>query len=133
MSVDQSFRSPPEPPPELPAVAAPSRKPFPGMWGAITLCVIFLASQMFGGIALAVVSVAIGGMQAANDLMMLGLGPINIAAFALTMFVGLLWGGLGTWDGFGAAAPFMFGAATALLAAVLMVTWFPRTLSDAVQ
>ncbi|MBL7042709.1 MAG: CPBP family intramembrane metalloprotease [Pirellulaceae bacterium] len=94
MSVDQPFPSPPELPQEVPAVAAPFRKPFPGIWGAIALCLIFLASQMFGSVAFAFVAIVIGGMQAAEELMMLGLGPINIAAFALTMLVGLLWGGL---------------------------------------
>jgi hypothetical protein len=30
---------------------------------------------------------------------------------------------MGSWQGFGAAAPFYFGAGTALLAAILMVIW----------
>ena len=53
------------------------------------------------------------------------LGLLDLPA---SLIAGLLWGGLGAWSGFGASAPFLFGAATALLAAFLMATWLPRTL-----
>jgi len=33
---------------------------------------------------------------------------------------GVLWQGVGSWHGMGAAAPFIFGAATELLAALLL-------------
>jgi hypothetical protein len=36
-----------------------------------------------------------------------------------SLFVGLLWQGLGSWAGFGASAPFAFGAAMSLLAGIL--------------
>jgi len=34
---------------------------------------------------------------------------------------------VGTWQGFGASAPFYFGAALALTAVALLVLWLPRT------
>jgi hypothetical protein len=33
---------------------------------------------------------------------------------------------VGPWKGFGPAAPFLFGAGLALLAALLMTAWLPR-------
>ncbi len=94
ISVDRPYRSPSEPPQGAPAVAAPSRKPFPGIWGAIALCLLFLAVQLFGGFAYAIALTVIGGPQAAQESMAAGMGPINIAAFAVTMLVGLSFGGL---------------------------------------
>jgi MFS family permease len=45
------------------------------------------------------------------------LGLIDLPA---SMIAGLLWQGIGPWQGFGPAAPFYFGAATALAAALLL-------------
>ncbi|NQU26012.1 MAG: CPBP family intramembrane metalloprotease [Candidatus Nealsonbacteria bacterium] len=94
MSIDQPYRSPAEPPQDVPAVAAPSRKAFPGIWGAIALCLLFLAMQVGVGIVYAIVMIVIGGQQAADESMVLAMGPINIVAFAVTMLVGLVFGGL---------------------------------------
>jgi len=41
---------------------------------------------------------------------------IGITAFPASLIAGLLWQGVGAWNGLGAAAPFMFGACMALLA-----------------
>lgn len=38
-----------------------------------------------------------------------------------SIIAGVLWQGLGSWNGFGAPAPFLFGAGTALLATLLFV------------
>jgi MFS family permease len=51
------------------------------------------------------------------------LGVIDLPA---SLIAGILWSGLGSWQGFGAAAPFIFGAGTALLSAFLLVFWLPR-------
>lgn len=51
---------------------------------------------------------------------------IGLAALPASLIAGVLWSGLLGWRGFGPAAPFYFGAAMALLASVLMVTWLPR-------
>jgi MFS family permease len=44
---------------------------------------------------------------------------IGLTALPASLFAGLLWQGAGNWAGFGAAAPFYFGAALALLAGIL--------------
>ena len=44
---------------------------------------------------------------------------VGLTALPASLFAGLLWQGLGSWTGFGASAPFAFGAAMALLAGVL--------------
>jgi MFS family permease len=57
---------------------------------------------------------------------------LGILDFPASAIAGLLWQGFGekpllgiSWGGFGPSAPFYFGAALALLAAVLMVRWRP--------
>ncbi len=94
VSVEEPHRFPSEPPPGVPAVAAPLRRPFPGIWGAMALCLLFLALQFFGSIACAIVLTVIGGPQAVAGSILVAMGPINIAAFAVTMLVGLALGGL---------------------------------------
>ncbi|MBW2314253.1 MAG: hypothetical protein JRH10_08685 [Deltaproteobacteria bacterium] len=37
-----------------------------------------------------------------------------------SLIAGILWQGVGSWQGLGPAAPFYFGAATAAMAAVLL-------------
>lgn len=44
---------------------------------------------------------------------------IGLTALPASVIAGLLWQGLGAWTGFGASAPFFFGAAMALLAGML--------------
>jgi MFS family permease len=51
---------------------------------------------------------------------------IGILAFPSSLIAGLLWQGAFGWKGFGAPAPFIFGGALALLAAILMVLWNPK-------
>ena len=46
---------------------------------------------------------------------------VGITALPASVIAGLLWQGLGTWTGFGASAPFFFGAAMALLAGLLFL------------
>ena len=53
---------------------------------------------------------------------------IGILDFPASLIAGLLWQGLGNWAGFGPAAPFLFGAVLAFMAAVLMLVWMPRYL-----
>ncbi|HNO85041.1 MAG TPA: MFS transporter [Anaerolineales bacterium] len=45
---------------------------------------------------------------------------IGITALPASLLAGLLWQGLGSWAGFGASAPFFFGAALALAAGILL-------------
>jgi MFS family permease len=51
---------------------------------------------------------------------------IGLAAFPASLIAGLLWQGAGGWKGFGAGAPFFFGAALALAAGALLAWWLPR-------
>jgi MFS family permease len=48
---------------------------------------------------------------------------LGILDFPASLIAGVLWQGVGAWAGFGASAPFLFGAALALLAAVLMAVF----------
>jgi len=50
---------------------------------------------------------------------------LGILDFPASLIAGFLWQGVGTWEGFGASAPFYFGGAMALLAAVLMAVVMP--------
>jgi len=54
---------------------------------------------------------------------------LGLLDFPASLTAGLLWQGIGSWDGFGPSAPFLFGAAMALSAAVLMIFWKPLPLS----
>lgn len=45
---------------------------------------------------------------------------LGILDFPASFIAGILWQGVGSWQGFGPSAPFLFGAATAVLAAALM-------------
>lgn len=44
---------------------------------------------------------------------------VGLTALPASLIAGILWQGVGAWTGFGASAPFFFGAAMALLAGVL--------------
>ena len=50
---------------------------------------------------------------------------LGLLDFPASLIAGLLWQGTGSWTGFGASAPFFFGAATAFVAAALMLLWKP--------
>jgi len=48
---------------------------------------------------------------------------IGLVALPASLIAGLLWQGLGPWTGFGASAPFYFGAAMALVSGFLFWKW----------
>ena len=50
---------------------------------------------------------------------------IGLATLPASVLAGVLWEGLFAWDGFGPAAPFVFGAAMASAAAVLLLVMVP--------
>ncbi len=58
---------------------------------------------------------------------------IGLAAFPASLVAGLLWQGVGGWKGFGPGAPFLFGAALALVAGALLAWWLPRKTVNADQ
>jgi len=51
---------------------------------------------------------------------------LGILDFPASVIAGLLWQGVGAWGGFGASAPFYFGAALSLTAAILMAFVMPK-------
>ena len=50
---------------------------------------------------------------------------IGLATLPASLLAGVLWEGLFAWEGFGPAAPFVFGAAMAAVAAVLLLVAVP--------
>ncbi len=52
---------------------------------------------------------------------------IGLLAFPASFIAGVLWQGLGSWSGFGPSAPFLFGGTLALIAALLMAFWMPKS------
>lgn len=58
-------------------------------------------------------------------------GVLGILDLPASIIAGVLWQGAGSWQGFGASAPFYFGSGTALLAAVLMYIWQKSILKPA--
>lgn len=55
------------------------------------------------------------------------LGIIDLPA---SLLAGLLWQGVGAWEGFGPSAPFYFGGGLALLAALLLIIWRPKKIAQ---
>jgi len=45
---------------------------------------------------------------------------VGLMALPASLIAGVLWQGMGGWDGLGPSAPFIFGAGTALLAVALL-------------
>lgn len=52
---------------------------------------------------------------------------LGLSDLPASLIAGLLWSGAGNWQGFGPAAPFYFGALTALLALALFASWRPAS------
>jgi MFS family permease len=50
---------------------------------------------------------------------------LGLLDFPASLIAGVLWQGLGSWQGFGAPAPFLFGACLSLVAAIMMIWWKP--------
>jgi MFS family permease len=51
---------------------------------------------------------------------------VGLAALPASLIAGILWQGVAGWAGFGPSAPFLFGAAMALIALALLAAWMPR-------
>jgi MFS family permease len=50
---------------------------------------------------------------------------VGLTAFPASLIAGLLWQGMGGWEGFGPRAPFLFGSIMALVAVGLLALWLP--------
>ncbi len=51
---------------------------------------------------------------------------VGIMALPASLIAGILWQGVGNWQGFGASAPFLFGSVMAVVAVLLALFWLPR-------
>lgn len=51
---------------------------------------------------------------------------LSIISFPASVIAGVLWQGVGAWNGFGASAPFYFGAAMAFAGTAMLALWLPR-------
>ena len=58
---------------------------------------------------------------------------VGLTAFTASFIAGVLWQGVGNWQGFGPQAPFFFGSGLALIAAILLVLWLPQMTRRAVE
>ena len=50
---------------------------------------------------------------------------VGLMALPASLLAGIVWQGIGTWSGFGPAAPFVVGAALSLVAAGMLLRWNP--------
>lgn len=50
---------------------------------------------------------------------------LSLIALPASIIAGVLWQGLGSWNGFGASAPFLFGAILSVFGAILLALWLP--------
>lgn len=55
---------------------------------------------------------------------------LGLLDFPASLIAGVLWQGVGRWQGLGPAAPFFFGAALSLIAALLMLAWKPQPVTE---
>jgi MFS family permease len=55
-------------------------------------------------------------------------GLLGLLDLPASVIAGVLWQGMGAWQGFGASAPFIWGGLLALLAAALMALWHPTAI-----
>lgn len=51
---------------------------------------------------------------------------VGLTALPASLIAGVLWQGIGSWEGLGPSAPFFFGATLALVAVALLMLWLPR-------
>ena len=52
---------------------------------------------------------------------------LGLLDFPASLIAGILWSGIGSWPGLGPSAPFLFGGTLALVAAIAMSLWNPKS------
>lgn len=90
------------------------------VWGLFALYGVYYA--LTEGVAKALVADLIPQEQRGTAYGLFN-AAIGLTALPASLIGGLLWQGLGSWAGFGAPAPFIFGAGMALIASVLLSVW----------
>ena len=91
--------------------------------------VLYITYGLYYGLAFGTAKAMVADLVA-PDLRGTAYGTYNailgIIDFPASLIAGLLWQGVGSWQGFGAGAPFLFGSVMAFLAAILMLFWRPK-------
>lgn len=90
---------------------------------AETLWLLFALYGLYYGLTLGTAKAFVTDLVPARSRgVAFGLLAATLGLFDLpaSLIAGVLWQGFGAWDGFGAAAPFFFGAATAVTAAAIL-------------
>lgn len=54
---------------------------------------------------------------------------LSLISLPASVIAGVLWQGIGMWNGFGASAPFWFGAGLSVFGAIAFALWLPRVRS----
>ena len=110
-----------------------------GVYGLIYLGFAFVSSAWEVWVLYALYGIYYGVFEGASKALVADLIPsekrgtaygiynaaIGIVALPASLIAGILWQGLGTWTGFGPAAPFLAGAVLSLTAMVLFAFWKP--------
>jgi MFS family permease len=112
-----------------------------GVYGLIYLGFAFVSSAWEVWVLYALYGIYYGVFEGASKALVADLIPsekrgtaygiynaaIGIVALPASLIAGILWQGLGTWAGFGPAAPFLAGAVLSLTAMALFAFWKPSS------
>ncbi|MDD2522024.1 MAG: MFS transporter [Anaerolineaceae bacterium] len=95
---------------------------------AVHIVLLYVAYGFYYGLTYGTAKAMVGDLVPA-ELRGTAYGSYNavlgILDFPASLIAGILWSGVGSWTGFGPSAPFYFGAALALIAAILFLFWKP--------
>lgn len=95
------------------------------MWHVVVLFISYgLYYGLTEGVARALVADLVPAEQRATAYGLFS-AAVGLTAFPASLIAGVLWQGIGEWQGWGVRAPFAFGACLALLAVLLLTFWWP--------
>ncbi|MCS7260088.1 MAG: MFS transporter, partial [Anaerolineae bacterium] len=95
------------------------------MWHIVALFISYgLYYGLAEGVARALVADLVPAEQRATAYGLFS-AAVGLTALPASLIAGVLWQGVGDWQGWGARAPFVFGACLALLAVFLLTFWWP--------
>lgn len=95
------------------------------MWHVVVLFISYgLYYGLAEGVARALVADLVPAEQRATAYGLFS-AAVGLTAFPASLIAGVLWQGIGEWQGWGVRAPFAFGACLALLAVLLLTFWWP--------
>ncbi len=95
------------------------------MWHVVVLFIAYgLYYGLTEGVTRALVADLVPSEQRATAYGLFS-AAVGLTAFPASVIAGVLWQGIGEWQGWGVRAPFVFGASLALLAVLLLAFWWP--------